>query len=119
MGWLEERDAAAQIEDDRQQYWVDYYAKYHIEYKPTKDIKYLPVTFDLTLDEDDVITNPAICFLLSEFEMSSKNILSYSFAMDLWIDKCSRNGIKCTRQDVEDAYSYAYGYGCEYEFPYL
>lgn len=119
MKWVEQRDLELQKNNDRQQYWVNYYAKFNINYTPTKDMKYLPITFDLTLDEEDIITNPAILFLLSEFEISSKNILSYSFAMDLWIDKCLRNGIPCTRQNVHDAYTYAYGYGCEYEFEYL
>ena len=106
-------------EKEKQQYWVEYYAKIGLEYKPSNDFKYYRISYDLTLDEDDIITNPAIYFLLSEFEICSKNTLSYSHAMDLWIDKCRRNGIKCTRQDVQDAYTYAYGYGCEYEFEYL
>jgi hypothetical protein len=112
-------DSHKEIDINRKKYWVDFYSKIGIEYKPTKDFKFYSVVFDLTLEEDEVITNPAICFLLSEFEHMSKNVLSYSFAIDLWIDKCRRNGIKCNRQDVHDAYTYAYGYGCEYEFKYL
>lgn len=112
-------DEHKQIEKDRRQYWADYYAKMGIEYEPSNDLKYYRVTYDLTIDEDDIITNPAICFLLSEFGCSSKNVLSYSHAVDLWIDKCRRNGIRCTRQNVHDAYTYAYGLGCEYEFEYL
>ena len=112
-------DEYIKIEKERQQYWVEYYAKMGIEYKPSKNLKYDIAIYDLTIDEDDVITNPAILFLLSEFECCSKNVLSYSHAMDLWIDKCRRNGIKCTKQNVHDAYTYAYGYGCEYEFLYL
>ena len=63
-------DEHFKIEADRQQYWVEYYAKMGIEYKPSKDLKYDRIVYDLTLDEDDVITNPAICFLLSEFEIA-------------------------------------------------
>ncbi len=108
-----------EIEKARQEYWVKYYADRGVEYTPSNNFKFYPILYDLTIPDEGYITNPAVLFLLSEFECMKKNILSYNYAMDLWIAKCRRNGIKCTRQDVHDAYTYAYGYGCEYEFEYL
>ena len=40
-------------------------------------------------------------------------------ACDCWIASCGTQGIKCTRDDVVQAYNIAYGYGCEFEFEEL
>ncbi len=104
-------------EYERQQYWVEYYKKHNIVYVPSKGrIKWDYLVYDLTFPDDGYICNRAVEFLLSEFEILRKNVCSYSQAIDYWIGVCNNQGIKCTRENIKEAYDLAYGYGCEFEF---
>ena len=102
-------------EKEKQQYWVEYYKKYNIEYSPDKGIKWDYFTYDFC-NNDIYSCSVAIIFLLSEFKILQKNICSYSQAVDYWIGACNNKGFKCTREDVKEAYTLAYGHGCEFEF---
>ena len=84
-----------------------------IDYSPTGPMSYGYVQYDIV---EGYERNDAIDFLISEFECLKKNIISKSEAQKFWIVSASHHGVKCTDQDVENAYNIAYGHGCEYEW---
>ncbi len=106
-------------EELREEYWVEYYKRSGIDYVYTKNLRYQYFIYELSLPDNGVIDNKAVEHLLSEFKYLTKNTASYSKAMDYWIGNCRKREIRCTREDVSEAYTLAYGHGCEYEFEYL
>lgn len=90
-----------------------------IDYTPTRADSYGYVPeFEINWDmyENGLITNKAVESLLNEFEGHSKNIISREEACKYWRSNLARQGIECTDSDVEEAYTAAYGHGCEYEW---
>jgi len=91
----------------------------NIDYTPTRSNSYGRVPpLEITLDTypEGYINNKAIEYLISEFTFLTKNILSYEEACSYWIHNCNNQGIKCTKQEVQEAYDICYGYGCEFEW---
>lgn len=107
-------------EDDlRQEYWVEFYKKYNIEYIPNKSLYYDYMTADSIDLRSYYYSSRATRYLLDEFVDINKNTSSFSVACDYWISSCATQGIKCKKEDIQEAYNLAYGYGCEYEFENL
>jgi hypothetical protein len=82
-----------------------------------KSYGYVP-KFEINWDmyEEGYIKNKAVEYLISEFSSLTKNILTYEEACNYWIFNCGVQGIKCTKDDVHEAYTACYGGGCEWEW---
>ena len=108
------------IKEKQDEFWINYYAKFNIEYTPSKRLYMVPVIFDLCIDKDELLHySTAVKYLISEFENLGKNTCSFSIACNYWQRKCHMNNIKCSFEDIKDAYNLAYGNGSEYEFKEL
>lgn len=108
------------LKEKQDEFWIKYYSKFNIEYIPSKKLYMIPMIFDLCIDKEELIYySRAVNYLISEFEFISKNTCSFSIACNYWQRKCNMNDIRCTFDDIKEAYNLAYGYGSEYEFEEL
>lgn len=105
-------------EKERDIFWIEYYSKFGIEYIPNKELYITRMTCEYEY-LDRIFATKAVQYLLSEFETTSKNTVSFSKACNYWINKCGMENIKCSFDDIKEAYTLAYGYGCEFEFEKL
>ena len=92
-----------------------YYAQEH-EPTPHGSYGYVP-DYDVNWDMfDGGLPNQAVSYMIEEFYGHNKNIVSHSEATKYWIHNLGIQGIRCTKGDVEEAYTACYGHGCEYEW---
>ena len=89
-----------------------------IDYTPTDGYVYGYVIFDIVDNEYEDYASKAVKHLLGEFAFHTKNLISHKVACAYWIRNSLTQGIRCTNEDVEIAYTIAYGHGCEYEWEF-
>lgn len=86
-----------------------------IDYTPT-EYCYGRVSFNLETPIEELETYIAVKALLDEFSCLTKNLLCKDIATDYWMSYLKRIGIPSNSYDVQLAYDFAYGDGCEFEW---